>query len=88
MRLEPEGGESWQVSIRLADGMSSGEYMIRRLLVGVFLLVLPSVAAAGPKGIVPKTSANRYPIHAGNDGTEVGAALLSPAEVRRAFPTM
>ncbi len=59
--------------------------MSRRLLVGVFLMVLTSIAAAGPKGIVPRTSADRYPIHAGNDGTEVGAALLSPAEVRKAF---
>ena len=59
--------------------------MSRRLLVGVFLMVLTSVAAAGPKGIVPRTSADRYPVHAGNDGTEVGAALLSPAEVRKAF---
>jgi hypothetical protein len=48
-------------------------------------MVLTSVTAAGPKGIVPRTSASRYPIHAGNDGTEVGAALLSPAEVRKAF---
>jgi hypothetical protein len=59
--------------------------MSRRLLLGVFLMVLTSVATAGPKGIVPRTSADRYPIHAGNDGTEVGAALLSPAQVRRAF---
>jgi len=49
-------------------------------------MVLTSVATAGPKGIVPRASAERYPIHAGkNDGTEVGAALLSPAEVRKAF---
>ena len=59
--------------------------MSRRLLVGVFLMVLTSVATAGPKGILPRTSADRYPIHAGNDGTEVGAALLSPAQVRKAF---
>jgi hypothetical protein len=59
--------------------------MSRRLLVGVFLMVLTSVAVAGPKGIAPRASADRYPVHAGNDGTEVGAALLSPAEVRRAF---
>ena len=44
-------------------------------------MVLPSVATAGPKGIVPRASADRYPLHAG----KVGAALLSPAEVRKAF---
>ena len=55
--------------------------MSRRLLAGVFLMVLPSVATAGPKGIVPRASADRYPLHAG----KVGAALLSPAEVRKAF---
>jgi hypothetical protein len=48
-------------------------------------MVLPSVATAGPKGILPRASADRYPIHAGNDGTKVGAALPSPAEVRKAF---
>jgi len=62
-----------------------GEFVSQRLLVGVFLMVLTSVATAGPKGILPRTSADRYPIHAGNDGTEVGAALLSPAQVRKAF---
>jgi hypothetical protein len=59
--------------------------MSRRLLVGVFLIVLTSVAAAGPKGVVPRTSADRYPTHAVSDGTEVGAALLSPSEMRKAF---
>jgi len=68
-----------------AGGTFWGEFMSRRLLVGVFLMVLTSVATAGPKGIVPRASAERYPIHAGDDGTEVGAALLSPAEVRKAF---
>ena len=85
MRLGPEGGESSQVSIKLPDGTFWGEFMSRRLLAGVFLMVLPSVATAGPKGIVPRVSADRYPIHAGNDGTKVGAALLTPAEVRKAF---
>jgi hypothetical protein len=85
VRLGPENSESWQISIRLADGTSWGEFMSRRLLVGVFLMVLPSVATAGPKGILPRASADRYPIHAGNDGTKVGAALPSPAEVRKAF---
>jgi hypothetical protein len=59
--------------------------MSRRLFVVVFLMALTSVATAGPKGKVPRTSADRYPLHAGNDGTEVGAALLSPGEVRKAF---
>ena len=48
-------------------------------------MVLPSVATAGPKGIVPRASADRYPIHAGNDRTKIGAALLSPADVSKAF---
>ena len=62
--------------------------MSRRLLVGVFLMVLTSVAVAGPKGIAPRASADRYPVHAGNDGTEVGAALLSPRKCAEHFPTM
>lgn len=86
MRLGPEGSVSWQVSIRLPDGTSWGEFMSRRLLAGVFLMVLQSVATAGPEGIVPRASADRYRhIHAVNDGTKVGAALLSPAEMRKAF---
>lgn len=48
-------------------------------------MVLPSVATAGQKGIIPRVSADRYAVHSGNDGTKVGADLLSPAELRKAF---
>lgn len=59
--------------------------MNRDLLLGIVLLALAPLATAGPRGTVPKTSADRYPAHADHDGTKIGAALMSPAEVRKVF---
>ena len=59
--------------------------MNRKLLIGVSLAMLGSVVAAGPKGVLPRASANSYPAHTGNKEIEVGAALLSRQEVRKAF---
>jgi hypothetical protein len=56
-----------------------------KLLIGVSLAMLGSAVVAGPKGVVPRASANSYPTHTGNKEIEVGAALLSPQEVRKAF---
>ena len=59
--------------------------MNRNLLLGVAFLSLASLATAGPRGTVPKTSAGQYAAHAEHDGTKIGAALMSPDEVRRVF---
>lgn len=55
------------------------------LLLGVAFLALAPLATAGPRGTVPKTSADRYPAHADHDGTKIGAALISPEEARKVF---
>ena len=59
--------------------------MKRSLLVGVAFVTAASLAMAGPKGTIPKASADLYPVHANHNGTRIGAALMSPDEVRRAF---
>jgi hypothetical protein len=57
----------------------------RNLLAGVAFVIAASLATAGPKGTIPKASADLYPVHADHDGTRIGAAVMSPDEVRRVF---
>lgn len=59
--------------------------MNKKILAALALLAASSIAAAGPRGIEPKSSANLYPIHAEKDGVSVGALLLTSAEVRKTF---
>ena len=60
--------------------------MNRNLLLVVALITVASLATAGPTGTLPKASADVYPAHAAeHDGTRIGAALMSPYEVRRVF---
>ena len=59
--------------------------MNRNVLLGVAFLSLASLSTAGPRGTVPKTSADRYAAHAEHDGTKIGAFLMSPNEVRKVF---
>ena len=59
--------------------------MKRNLLVGVAFVTAASLATAGPKGTIPKASADLYLVHADHNGTRIGAALMSPDEVRRVF---
>ncbi len=42
-------------------------------------------AGAGPKGTVPKTAASDYGVHGQSNGTAIGATLVVPREVRKAF---
>ena len=58
--------------------------MKRNLLLGAALFTA-SLAAAGPKGTIPKASADLYPVHADHSGTRIGAALMSSVEVRKVF---
>jgi hypothetical protein len=46
---------------------------------------IASLAAAGPKGTVPRSSAERYSVHAVRDGVGIGVVLLTPEQARRAF---
>ncbi len=59
--------------------------MNRKIPLGLLWLAAAPVVASGPRGTVPKASANRYPSHAEKDGVSVGAALLTSDEVRKTF---
>jgi hypothetical protein len=59
--------------------------MSRKFALSAALVLVASLTAAGPRGTVPKPSSDRYPARAEGDGTKLGAALLTSAEVRQAF---
>ncbi|MGC2195952.1 MAG: hypothetical protein WA628_14845 [Terriglobales bacterium] len=44
-----------------------------------------SLTAAAPKGTVPRSSAERYAVHAGRNGVGIGVVLLTPEQARRLF---
>src|SRR5271165_5481844 len=60
-------------------------------LIAALLFTAPSKAqstdddSAGPRGSVPRSSADRYHSHAQSDGTSVGADILTPKQVGKAF---
>jgi hypothetical protein len=58
--------------------------MIKKILLGLAFATATSLTA-GPRGTVPKRAANHYPAHAEKDGVGIGAALLTPDEVRKTF---
>lgn len=60
-------------------------------LIAALLFTAPSKAqstdddSSGPRGSVPRSSADRYHSHAQSDGTSVGADILTPKQVGKAF---
>lgn len=62
-----------------------------RVVKAVTLVLLLSAGAAfsgeGPRGTVPRGSADKYPTHMQQDGLSVGARLLSPAQAQKEFST-
>jgi hypothetical protein len=50
------------------------------------ILTLP-LLAGDPKGTVPRDAASKYAAHAEADGVLIGAALLTPRDVHKAFST-
>src|ERR1700689_1178011 len=60
-------------------------------LFAALLFTAPSKAqsteddSSGPRGGVPRSSANRYHSHAQSDGTSVGAEILTPKQVEKAL---
>ena len=60
-------------------------------LTAALLFTTPSKAQSsedekdGPRGSVPRSSAERYHSHAKLDGTSLGASILTPKQVRKAF---
>jgi hypothetical protein len=59
--------------------------MTRRPWLAPVTLALIAVAWAAPKGTAPRSSAAEYPVHAEQDGVNVGARLLTASEVRKTF---
>jgi hypothetical protein len=65
------------------------------LITATLLFTAPSNAqsteddssSTGPRGSVPRSSADRYHSHAKLDGTSVGANILTPKQVQKAFVT-
>jgi hypothetical protein len=55
---------------------------VMALLIGAAWLL-----ASGPHGTVPRSAATHYPAHAELNGVAMGAALLTPQDVKRAFST-
>jgi hypothetical protein len=47
--------------------------------------VVSSFAFAGPKGTVPRSSFDRYALHAAQDGVGIGVVLLTPEQARKQF---
>lgn len=57
---------------------------------GLPILLLFAIAAfsgEGPRGTVPRESADKYPTHIQQDGVSVGARLLSPSQAQKEFST-
>ncbi len=56
-----------------------------KLRVCAALLLAGCLLAGTPKGTVPRGDASRYPASAQRDGIGVGAIMLTPEQVKRAF---
>ncbi len=59
--------------------------MSQKIWLAVGLAWAASLVAGGPKGTVPRSAADRYPAHTARDGVGIGAALLTPDQVRHTF---
>ena len=58
---------------------------MNKIISALAVLLFVSVALAGPKGTVPRASADQYPLHAQENGVSLGAKLLSRDEARKTF---
>jgi hypothetical protein len=59
--------------------------MTRKLWACIVVIGVASVASAGPRGTVPKSSVQEYRAHAERDGIGIGAGLLTSDQVHKAF---
>jgi hypothetical protein len=59
--------------------------MSRKLWASILFVGVASVAAAVPRGTVPKSDVNQYRSHAERNGIGIGATLLTSDQVRKAF---
>ena len=59
--------------------------MRRRIGWAAIVVGVAVLAAAAPKGTVPRATADRYPAHIVRDGVGVGVVVLSPEQARKLF---
>jgi hypothetical protein len=59
--------------------------MSAKLGCGAAVVVIASLAMAGPKGTVPRSSADKYALHAVREKFSIGAVTLSPEQARKQF---
>ena len=59
--------------------------MNRKLWASIAVIGVASVASAGPRSTVPKSSVQEYRAHAERDGIGIGAVLLTSDQVHKAF---
>jgi hypothetical protein len=59
--------------------------MRRRLWASILFVGIASIAAAVPRGTVPKPAVSQYRSHAERNGVGVGATLLTSDQVHKAF---
>jgi len=52
---------------------------------GTSVILLATLALAGSNGVAPRSSADKYPTHAGENGASIGAARLSSGQIIKAF---
>ena len=57
------------------------------MMVPLFALLAFPLVADTPKGTVPRSAADKYAAHAEASGAALGATLLAPKEVHKAFST-
>jgi hypothetical protein len=62
--------------------------MSRKIWLAVGLACAASLVAGGPEGTVPRSAAYRYPAHTEWNGIGIGAALLTPDQVRHTFTSV
>jgi hypothetical protein len=58
---------------------------MKRILWTATVVGIASLMAAAPKGTVPRSSADRYAVHAVRNNVGVGVVLLTPEQARRQF---
>jgi hypothetical protein len=59
--------------------------MSAKLACGAAVIVIASLAMAGPKGTLPRSSADKYALHAVREKFSIGAVTLSPEQARKQF---
>ncbi len=59
--------------------------MIGKCWWSTVLVGVASLAMAAPKGTVPRSSAEKYALHAVRDGFSIGVVTLSPEQARKQF---